>query len=276
MPRTSHVVEHDDADAEDHLERGELDRDRGRLAEEDRAAVEAREPQTVAGGVRLLDRERAADREQRCEQHRGPEQAGRDAREQAAVGVEREREQDEHDAAERQHLLQRDARPPLDAQVLARDEQRVAQDRHAHCVDGPTSTIGATGAGAARGRARGRDPRRPATSRVAWRAGELELVRREQHRAPFGRRRGEHRVDDRAAFGVEAGVRLVEQQQLRIAGERDREREAPPLTLREAAVRRRRRPSSSPTRAIAASARRAVRPAARVAKRRFSATVRSS
>ncbi len=61
-------------------------------------------------------------------------------------------------------------------------------------------------------------------------------------------------------------MRLVEQQQLGVAGQRDREREPAALTLRQAAVRHI-RDSVSPTRMSAASAAARSRPAARVAKR---------
>ena len=152
------------------------------------------EPQAVARAVRLLDRERAADREQRGEQHRGPEQAGRGRGQRRAVGVEREREHHDDDPAERQDLLERDARPALDAQVLARDEQRLAQEasRAAPRAIGRGTRRG----GAAPGR---RAPGRPTmrTSRGRELAGELELVRREQHRAALGRR-GAHDLVEHA------------------------------------------------------------------------------
>ncbi len=59
----------------------------------------------------------------------------------------------------------------------------------------------------------------------------------EQHSAAV-RRRGPHDLfEDGAAVLVESGVRLVEEQQPGPAGERDREREAAPLALRQPAVR---------------------------------------
>ena len=108
-------------------------------------------------------------------------------------------------------------------------------------------------------------------------ACEVELVRREQHRAAVGRRGAHDVVEHVAALLVEPGVRLVEQEQARLARERDSRATTPPaLPLRQPAVRdvgdavaARRRS----TRGVGVGGR---RPAARAAKRTFSATVRSS
>ena len=200
-----HVVEHDDHHAEHDLEQEQLDRDRGRLAEEDRPAVEAGEPQAVAGPVGFLDRERATDREQRREQDRGPEQAGRGARQQRAVGVEREREQHDDDPAERQDLLQRDARPALDPQVFAGDEQRLAQEASRRRTSARRRGVVATCPGRpslhlARSRARrARSSSCDASSTVQPSPGAARTT---------SSRNG-------AALLVEPGVRFVEQQQPR-------------------------------------------------------------
>src|SRR5207244_11354887 len=50
--------------------------------------------------------------------------------EHAAAGVEGEREQEDDDQSERQHLVQRHARPGLDSQVLARDEHCLPPQVH--------------------------------------------------------------------------------------------------------------------------------------------------
>ena len=168
---------------DDHLEQEQLDRDRGGLAQEDRSAVESRQPQAVARAIRFLDRERPPDRQQDGEEHRGPEQSRRGSAQQRAVGIEREREEHHDDAAERNDLLQRDARPPFDAQVLARDEERVAQEAHA-CA----SSSAGTGAAARRiGRNRVHLARDDAHLTRGQAARELELVRREHHRAILAR-----------------------------------------------------------------------------------------
>ena len=145
-----------------------------------------------------------------------------------AVGVEREREHHHDDPAERQDLLQRDTRAPLDPQVLARDEQRLAEEAHARASSlglTPAPAVVAAPAPGARQRLvhlTGGDA--DLAGREA--AGEVELVRREQHRAALGRRGAHDLVEHVAALLVETGVRLVEQEQARIARERDRERQA--------------------------------------------------
>ncbi|MEX2267318.1 MAG: hypothetical protein WEA75_01390, partial [Acidimicrobiia bacterium] len=56
-------------------------------------------------------------------------------------------------------------------------------------------------------------------------SGAVELVGRHQH-GPILRCRGlQHGIEDTTTFGVEPGVGLVEQQQTRLTGARDRERE---------------------------------------------------
>ena len=139
------VVQHEDGGSDDHLEQEQLDRDRGGLAEEDRAAVETRQTQPIACAIGFLDRERPPDREHDGEEHRGPEQPWRGLVQQRAVGVERKREQHHDDATERDDLLERDPRPALDAQILARDEQGVAQEAHARASTSATtgSAVGA-------------------------------------------------------------------------------------------------------------------------------------
>ena len=135
-----------------------------------------------------------------------------------------------------QDLLERDARPALDPQVLARDEQRVP--RRTSCArlglrrrSHAGNRLGDVGPGSRTWPA--------AMPDLAGRElpGEVELVRRDQHRAAFGGRGAHDLVEHDAALLVETGVRLVEQQQPRVARERDRERDPAPLALREPAVR---------------------------------------
>ena len=142
---------------------------------------------------------------------------GRDPFEHAAVGVEREREQQQHDEPERQHLLQRDTGARLDPQVLARDEHDLAPEHHR-----TTCTVwGGTGA-AGSVPERGTFTRRGPTGdqdhlALRERACVLHLVRRDQHGAALRRRVADDRVEHRASFGVEARMGLVEQQQSRIS-----------------------------------------------------------
>ena len=167
---------------------------------------------------------------------------GRDPRQQAAVRIEGEREEDEDDRAERQHLLQRDARSALDAQVLARDEQPSSRCEvsSARRSVRPPSTAAGLAVGRPRGSpatACGLGPRddRDLAGREPPR--QIDLVRRERTVRPSAAAFAEHFVDHRATLGVESGVRLVEQQQPRVACERDGEREAAALSLRQPAVR---------------------------------------
>ena len=67
-------------------------------------------------------------------------------------------------------------------------------------------------------------------------AREVELVRREQHRSPFGGRGAHDLVEHEAALLVETGVRFVEEQEARVARQRDRQRDPAALALREAPV----------------------------------------
>src|SRR5262249_6010829 len=113
------------------VERREGGRDRARLPEEARGGVQPREPEGVTGGVLALDGERPRDRQQRRQQHRDPEETGRHPREHATARIEREREEQHDDEPEGQHLVQGHARPGLDAQILPRDERRLAPEVHA-------------------------------------------------------------------------------------------------------------------------------------------------
>src|SRR4051794_37181729 len=61
------------------------------------------------------------------------------------------------------------------------------------------------------------------------RVGPVELMRREQHGRSAGHRLADEAVDEVAALLVETGVGLVEQPELRTAGEHDRERRATAL-----------------------------------------------
>jgi len=71
---------------------------------------------------------------------------------------------------------------------------------------------------------------------------EVELVRREHHGAATGRRCPDDVLEHFAAVLVEAGVRFVEEEELRLAGQCVRERKAAPLPLGQAAVRNARDP----------------------------------
>ena len=130
-----HVVQHDHRNAEQHFEQEQLDRDRGGLAQEDRAAVESGEPQPVARPVRILDGERSADGEQRLRAGPSPRTGRAQPGEEGRVGVECEREQHHDDPPERKDLLDRDARPALDPQVLARDQQGGSEEGHIFTAD---------------------------------------------------------------------------------------------------------------------------------------------
>ena len=63
------------------------------------------EPQHVAPAVGRLDGEGALDGEQAAEQHRDPEEPGAGPPEDAAVGVEGDAEEDQHEHGERRDLL---------------------------------------------------------------------------------------------------------------------------------------------------------------------------
>ena len=205
------VVEEEHPDREHDLEHDELDRDRRGLAEEDGRAVEAGESQPVERAVLGLDREGTGDREERGEEHRHPEQSRRDPGQDAAVGVEREREEQQHDEAERRDLLQRDARPQLDAEVFAGDERGFApQLAHAEHLRQPDDASGA-GGGAAHD-----PPGDDSHLTRRERAGAVELVRGEDHGAALARRAPATTASSSSRpRRVEARVRLVEQEQLR-------------------------------------------------------------
>ena len=246
-----HVVEHHDGRAHDHLEQEHLDRDGRGLAQEDRAAVEPGQPQSVAGAVRLFDRERPPDREQNREQDRGPEEARRRLVQQRPVGIECEREQHHDNGAERDDLLQRDARTAFDPQVFARDKQCIAQEAHACASSSGTGR----GSGAARRQRDFVDLARD-DAHLAGRepAREVELVRREHHGAAVGRRAPHDVLQHLATVLVEAGVRFVEQQQARLAGRARSRATGGAVVLATAGRARRSRPAASPTRSNAASA----------------------
>ena len=212
------------------LEREQLDRDRAGLPEEDGRPVEAGEAQTVAGAVLGLDRERPRHREQRGQQHRHPEQARRDALEDAAVGVEGEGEEQEDDQPERQDLLGGDPRPGLDAQVLARDERGLLEQVHVRtaCAVSPAGRARVARSAPPRCRA-GRasasraqqlpwawpavsTTSRPARARARSSSCDASSTVRPSAAAPR-----EDAVEHLAALGVEPGVGLVEQQEARLA-----------------------------------------------------------
>lgn len=68
------------------------------------------------------------------------------------------------------------------------------------------------------------------------RARAIELVRRQHDSAPGVARARDDFVEHGAAFGVEPGVGLVEEQQSRPTGNGDGDREAPPLPCRQPSV----------------------------------------
>ena len=196
----------------------------------------AGQAQRVAVAVGRLDREAPLDGEQRGEQHRDPEQPGGRAGEDAAVGIEGEGEEDQHEHRERRDLVASRRGLRLDAQVLARDERRVTE----HGTDsgcGHGARAGSRGASL--------EPAADQRDRAAReRHGPVELVRRDQDRGAGGGGSAHEVVDEVAAGRVEARVGLVEQPELGAAGDEDREGGAPALTgrqpgdghLREAAV----------------------------------------
>ena len=79
----------------------------------------------------------------------------------------------------------------------------------AGCSSGSTS-IGGSDLGRPRSRRFVARPATIATSRVAKPPRQIDLVRRDEDRASFGRGAREHFVDDRASLGVESRVRLVQ------------------------------------------------------------------
>ena len=162
--------------------------------------------------------------------------------EHAAIGVEREREQEQHDEPERQDLLERDARAHLDAQVLAGDEEHLAPEHHGATSSSVVDVVRRRGAQRRRRRRSAgsgtveRPPRREHDLAVGEWPRVLELVRREQHGTTVARRTPDDLVERRAALLVEPGVGLVEQQERRLAREREAEREPASLTCREPSV----------------------------------------
>ena len=188
-PCTLDAVEHHHADAEHDLEGEQLRRDRRGLAEEDRAAVEARRGAARRGRRGAVSIANGAPDASRCgEQHRDPEQAGRDAG--AACrgrGRGRTRTAAARSARTGGSGPSVDPGAGLDPQVLARDQRGLAPDHGvtAARLTAPARRRGSPGRDAGRRR---HGPRGSASG-----AGELELVRRHQHRAALGRRRARRR-----------------------------------------------------------------------------------
>ena len=129
-------------------------------------------------------------------------------------------------AGERQHLVERDAAAPLDAQVLAGD-RAARQCATAHSLTGV----------AARRPGRRRRRRTRVASEPARSSSWLATITV----APDAGGLAQRGVELVAAGGVEAGVRLVEQPQLGPPGDEAGQRGAPLLAGREAAHRRARR-----------------------------------
>ena len=262
-PWTLDVVEQHHAGAEDDLERQQLERDRGRLAQEDRRAVEPGEPEPVPGVVLLLGREGPPDRQQRGQQDRDPEQArARPGPGSRGPGPGRRRTAGSRSGrtagSGRSPTRDRDSiRRSLPTTSPASRQTLMRQRRRSDGTDGGPAGVDADLAG-------------------GQGAGEVELVGGHEDGPALGRRRGHDLVQDLAAVGVEAGVGLVEQQ------ERGSRTSAAP------SARRRRWPAESFAvgqvghRAEAepldrrARRRRPSPPDARATKRRFSRTVRSS
>ena len=174
----------------------------------------------------------ARDREQRGQEDGHPEQAGGDPAQDAPVGVEREREEQEHDEPERDDLLRGDPGPGLDPEVLARHEPHLTPEVHATTS---ARRVGRVARSASGGPSRAW-PAVITTSRVASaRACSSSCDASSTVRCSAGAR-AHDLVEHLATLGVEPGVRLVEQEQPRIARQRDRDREAAALTRRQPAV----------------------------------------
>ena len=123
---------------------------------------------------------------------------GRDAGQDAAVGVEGEREQQQHDDAERRDLLQRDARAHLDAEVLAGDEPGFAPELRLHPALSRAGHVGQHRV--PRRRRRRYDPARDDAHLARCEGpGPVELVRGEDHGAALGGRGGDDGVEQLAA-----------------------------------------------------------------------------
>ncbi len=136
----------------------------------------------------------------------------------AAVGVEGEREQQDHDQPEREDLRERDPGPGLDPQVLARHEPGLAPEAH----DASSTSRGDEV-----------QPESTRTSRVASaraRSSSWEAITTVR---PSAGAAAHDLVEHLPALGVEARVGLVEQQQLRVAHQRRAEREPAALAGRE-------------------------------------------
>ena len=123
------------------------------------------------------------------------------------------------------------------AAVRALVERDLAVDQHQPAAVGRAQALAGEGA---RGRPEGELP--PVDQQHLRRAlaGEGEVVRRHQHRAPLGALLVQGAQDRRLGHRVDAGQGLVQQQHVAALHERPREQDALALAARERAERRRR------------------------------------
>ena len=169
---------------------------------------DAGDAQGVERAVLVFDGERALHEQEQAEQRRQHDQARGDPAHQRRV-VEGEAEHHHHDGGERQHLVEGDAAAPLDEQVLAGDQPRRLQPRHAAA----DRTV----------------PPARSTTRVASGRARSDSWLATSTRGPRRRGLAQHGVELVASGGVEPGVRLVEQPQLGAAGDEAGEGGAPLL-----------------------------------------------
>ena len=187
------------------------------------AGDETREAQGVARPVGGLDAERPLRREQGGEQDGEPEQPGRGAVEDDPVGVEREAEQEQDEQRERRHLVRRDAAPqprcggPCPRRA-PRHEARAASPESPCRVGESVTTPPAT-----------------VTVLVATLVARSRSWLATRTVAPARGGVGDQAVEDVPSGLVEPGVGLVEQPQLRAAGDEAGDRRAAALPGRQPA-----------------------------------------
>ena len=185
------------------------------------AGSRADEAQCIAIAVGRLDREAALDGEERAEQDRDPEQSRGRAGEDAAVGIEGEGEEDQHEHRERRDLVRGDARPRCSIRRSLPAMSAASRNTDRLRLRRPS---GAGRLGTAWSRPPTSVTVRPASGSA--RSSSCDAIRTVAPAAAARRTRSSTR--SRPA-GVEARVGLVEQPELRAAGDEDREGGAPAL-----------------------------------------------